>query len=83
MKQVSIFAHEKLITKELMFSLERISTCLTTLTAYNQIEGVWDCTSTVRRYTGYSNEEPYTLTLHKPSQKIKVAKKLNIIDFNK
>ncbi len=37
----------------------------------------------MRRYTGYSNEEPYTLTVQKPSQKIKVAKKLNIIDFNK
>jgi hypothetical protein len=37
----------------------------------------------VRRYTGYSNEEPYTLTVQKPSQKIKVAKKLHIIDFNK
>ncbi len=37
----------------------------------------------MRRYTGYSNEEPYTLTVQKPSQKIKVAKKLHIIDFNK
>ena len=37
----------------------------------------------MRRYTGYSNEESYTLTVQKTSQKIKVAKKLNIIDFNK
>ncbi len=71
------------MSKELMFSLERISTCLTTLTSWNAIDSVWECTSTVRRYTGYSNEEPYTLTVQKPSQKIKVAKKLNIIDFNK
>ncbi len=71
------------MSKELMFSLERISTCLTTLTSWNQIDSVWECTSTVRRYTGYSNEEPYTITVQKPSQKIKVAKKLNIIDLNK
>lgn len=37
----------------------------------------------MRRYTGYSYDEPYILTVQKPSQKIKVAKKLNIIDFNK
>lgn len=37
----------------------------------------------MRRYTGYSNEEYYTLTIQKPSQKIKVSKKLNIIDFSK
>ena len=37
----------------------------------------------MRRYTGYSNQEYYTLTIQKPSQKIKVAKKLNIIDFSK
>jgi len=53
------------------------------LTSWNSVESVWECTSTVRRYTGYSNEEPYTLTVQKLSQKIKVAKKLNIIDFNK
>lgn len=71
------------MSKELVFSLERISTCLTTLTTWNGVEGVWECVSTVRRYTGYSNEEGYTMTVQRPSGRVKVAKKLNILDLNK
>lgn len=40
-KQVSIFTQEKLMNKELIFTLERISTCLTTLLSYNSIDGIW------------------------------------------
>lgn len=61
-RQITIVTFSDTLSPEHRFALERISTCLTNLQDYQQNQQKWTCLSTVRRYTGFSNEEKYEIT---------------------
>ena len=71
-KQIAIFTLANTLSIEHRFALERISTCLTDIEEYDAPFEKWTCVSTVRRYTGFSNEEKYVIS--SSNGKLKVEK---------
>jgi hypothetical protein len=69
-RQIVVISNSRYLSPEVNFALERISTCLTRFTAH--ADNTWQCTSTVRRYTGYFKEEQYTVSVKEG--RIKVSK---------
>lgn len=71
--QISVLGIEKSISAESQFALERASSCVTRI-LQNPSENIWECVSTVRRQTGFSREEAYTIKIL--NGKVKVEKKV-------
>jgi hypothetical protein len=70
-REIVVATWSPLLPPELNFGLERASTCLTKILSHSN--GEWRCRSTVRRHSGFSNEEEYSLQL--TEGRAKVAKR--------
>ena len=71
-KQIVVYVKSNTLHPSLLYALERISTCLTHITSYE--DSAWVCKSTVRRFTGYSNEEIYRISEKKGILKVEKEK---------
>lgn len=70
-KQTVLLTRSPLLSPEINFALERITTCLTRLQPHDPAHPLnARCLSTVRRFTGYSKQEEYTVAVGEGRAKV-------------